>query len=153
MRVQLTVLHNSKMNEEVLCHPCNLLSFLSAPIKPSQLYQDTWDLLGERGWILETGFLHLNQQKFPKKTEGSYRKLCLYLVISINKGRLEGFSIPRTSWKPLQLLLTLYKIYPTSASSDLCRLHRVEPPLLLTPFQSLFIQHTKHPCNCSNLHT
>lgn len=118
----------------------------------TQLCQDTQDLLGEWGWMLETRslvFLHLNQpKKFPKP-----RKPCLYLVIHINKAKLEGFSAPRTSWTPLQLLLTLYKIFPTSAPSDLCRLHRVEPPLLLIPSQSLFIQHTKHPCHCSNLHT
>lgn len=66
-------------------------------------------------------------QKNSQKPEGSYRKSCFYLVTSINKGKLEGISIPRTSWKLLPLLLTLYKIFPVSASSHLCRLHRVEP--------------------------
>lgn len=103
---------------------------------------------GDGCWKPDHWIFTLQPKKFPKP-----RKPCLYLVISINKGKLEGFSAPRTSWTPLQLLLTLYKIFPTSAPSDLCRLHRVEPPLLLIPSQSLFIQHTKHPCNCSNLHT
>lgn len=149
------------MNEEILCRPLQpaflplhhqLLSCSRTLITPSPSCQDACDLLGKGGDAGNqiTGFLHLNQRIKSQQPPASYRRQSLLLITSVKEGRLEGFSIAGTAWKSLQLALTLFNV---AASSVLCRLHGDETPLLQTVSLSLFIQHTKHSCNCSNLQT